>query len=100
MAGTESNAVSAAIGARVRAAREERGLGLNALARLAGVSNSTLSRFERGLGSPTVDVLVPITRALAVTVGEMLGEQYGSEELHRLRRENAKLKKALREMTR
>ena len=49
---------------RLRAARKARGLSLDAVAGLSGVSKSMVSQIERGESSPTVAVLWNLTQAL------------------------------------
>ncbi len=50
----------------LRAARQARGLSLEAVARLSGVSRSMVSQIERGESSPTVATLWNLTQALQV----------------------------------
>ncbi|MDI5942721.1 MULTISPECIES: XRE family transcriptional regulator [unclassified Micromonospora] len=54
------------VGARVRALREERGLSLSTLARLAGVGKATLSGLENGTRNPTLETLYAVTAQLGV----------------------------------
>jgi transcriptional regulator with XRE-family HTH domain len=63
------------LGARVRAARRERGLSLGALAGRAEVSRSMLSAVERGARVPTVLVLDRIATALDTSIARLLGEE-------------------------
>lgn len=51
---------------RLRAARKDRGLSLDAVAGLSGVSRSMVSQIERGESSPTVATLWMLTQALGV----------------------------------
>lgn len=51
---------------RLKAARAERGLSLDAVAGLSGVSRSMVSQIERGESSPTVATLWNLTQALDV----------------------------------
>ncbi|GLC23751.1 helix-turn-helix domain-containing protein [Roseisolibacter agri] len=65
----------ALLGARVRAAREERGLTLRELARRAEVQVSDISRLERGLtGQPRLALGMALARALGLTLSQLLGE--------------------------
>jgi transcriptional regulator with XRE-family HTH domain len=57
-----------AVGARIRQARLERGLGLRALAREVGVSASLVSQIETGKSQPSVSTLYAITTALGISV--------------------------------
>jgi transcriptional regulator with XRE-family HTH domain len=56
------------VGARIRRARLERGLGLRALAREVGVSASLVSQIETGKSQPSVSTLYAITTALGISV--------------------------------
>jgi transcriptional regulator with XRE-family HTH domain len=56
------------VGARIRQARLERGLGLRALAREVGVSASLVSQIETGKSQPSVSTLYAITTALDISV--------------------------------
>lgn len=60
------------VGSRVRTVREAKGLSQEAVAFAAGLSCSTVERVERGLGSPRVDTLQAIARALGVPAAELL----------------------------
>lgn len=54
------------LAASLRAARAARGLSLDAVAKISGVSRSMVSQIERGESSPTVAVLWNLTQALGV----------------------------------
>ncbi|WP_329268263.1 helix-turn-helix domain-containing protein [Streptomyces sp. NBC_01451] len=56
------------VGARIRQARLERGMGLRALAREIGVSASLVSQIETGKSQPSVSTLYAITTALGISV--------------------------------
>lgn len=60
---------TAALGARVRSLRQERGWTLKELGREAGLSHPFLSQLERGLARPSVGSAERIARALSVPVG-------------------------------
>lgn len=51
---------------RLKEARQEKGLSLDAVAKLSGVSRSMVSQIERGESSPTVATLWNLTQALQV----------------------------------
>jgi transcriptional regulator with XRE-family HTH domain len=51
----------------LREIREQRGLSLDAVAVLAGVHKSTVSRLERGLIEPSPETVVAIAEALGVS---------------------------------
>jgi transcriptional regulator with XRE-family HTH domain len=61
--------VTAALGARVRSLRQERGWTLKELGREAGLSHPFLSQLERGLARPSMGSAERIARALGVPVG-------------------------------
>jgi transcriptional regulator with XRE-family HTH domain len=63
----------AGIGPRLRALRRERGLTLEALSALTGVSVSGLSRLESGKRRPTLDLLLPLARAYGVALDRLVG---------------------------
>ncbi|MFN3935939.1 MAG: helix-turn-helix domain-containing protein [Gemmobacter sp.] len=60
------------LAASLRAARKARGLSLDAVARLSGVSRSMVSQIERGESSPTVATLWNLTQALQVDFAGLL----------------------------
>lgn len=59
----------AALGPRIRALRQERGLTLSRLAAQSELSVGHLSQVERGLSTPTIRQLQQISRAMGVTIG-------------------------------
>jgi transcriptional regulator with XRE-family HTH domain len=61
------------VGAALAGLRQSRGLSLDELSRLAGVSKSMLSQIERHQANPTVAVVWRLATALGVGVGELLG---------------------------
>lgn len=54
--------------------RRNRGLSLTAVATASGVSPAHLSRIERGERVPSLGVLLQLTQAYNVTLGELVGE--------------------------
>ncbi len=58
-----------ALGAEIRTLRRDQGLSAVELARQCGVSPSLISQVERGLTSPSLDVLWAIARTLDVPMG-------------------------------
>ena len=61
-----------ALPARLKQARSENGLSLEAVARLSGVSKSMVSQIERGESSPTIATLWNLTQALNVDFAGLL----------------------------
>jgi transcriptional regulator with XRE-family HTH domain len=66
-------AVLAAVGPRLRALRKRRGVTLEQLADITGISVSTLSRLESGRRRPTLELLLPLARAHRVPLDELAG---------------------------
>lgn len=60
------DAILAQLPDKLRNARREKGLSLDAVAKLSGVSRSMVSQIERGESSPTISTLWNLTRALQV----------------------------------
>ncbi|WP_110588808.1 helix-turn-helix domain-containing protein [Microbacterium suaedae] len=80
---TDDDGVTAALGRRLRAIRTQRGLTLAELERDTGISSSTLSRLESGQRRATVDLLLPLARAYAVTLDELVGApETGDPRVH------------------
>lgn len=59
-----------ALGIRIKAVRESRGLSIRDLAELAGINKSQIVRIESGQSDPHYTTLLRIARALEVSVGE------------------------------
>ena len=62
-----------AVGPRLRAVRTKRNVTLGQLSTATGISVSTLSRLESGGRRPTLELLLPVARALKVPLGELIG---------------------------
>lgn len=60
------------LAASLKEARKSKGLSLDAVARLSGVSRSMVSQIERGESSPTVSTLWNLTQALQVDFAGLL----------------------------
>ncbi|MGW4378411.1 helix-turn-helix domain-containing protein [Kitasatospora sp. NPDC004531] len=63
----------AAMGPRLRAARERRGATLTGVGRATGISPSTLSRIETGRRRPTLEVLLRLAKTYGVSLDELAG---------------------------
>jgi transcriptional regulator with XRE-family HTH domain len=85
--------VTAALGARVRSLRRERGWTLKQLGREAGLSHPFLSQLERGLARPSVGSVERLARALQIPVAllwsaparggaELVRSEDGEQERH------------------
>jgi transcriptional regulator with XRE-family HTH domain len=66
-------AILDAVGPRLRAVRKQRGVTLEQLADLTGMSVSTLSRIESGRRRPTLEVLLPLAQAYRMPLDELVG---------------------------
>jgi transcriptional regulator with XRE-family HTH domain len=71
--GDELAHVLTAVGPRLRALRQARGTTLARLAETTGISTSTLSRLESGQRRPTLELLLPLSRAHGVPLDELVG---------------------------
>lgn len=69
----------AAVGARVRALRLERGLSLSALAAAAGIGKGSLSELETGRRNPTLDTLYAVAGPLRVPLAALVDFRDGAE---------------------
>ncbi|GGQ77661.1 XRE family transcriptional regulator [Streptomyces flaveolus] len=63
----------AAMASRLRAAREHRGDTLTDVSRATGISLSTLSRIETGRRTPTLEVLLRLTKTYGLSLDELAG---------------------------
>jgi transcriptional regulator with XRE-family HTH domain len=70
----------AAIGVRIRGARQARSMTLQALADATGLSPSMLSLVERGRASPSIGSLIVISAALGVTMSEIIVDEPVEDE--------------------
>lgn len=71
---------------RLKDTRKSKGLSLEAMARLSGVSRSMLSQIERGESSPTVATLWSLTRALQVDFAGLLDEDAADSAIREIMR--------------
>ncbi len=66
----------------IAALRREKGLTQKGLGERLFVSDKTVSKWERGLSMPSVELLLPLAETLGVTVTELLkGERMQAEML-------------------
>ena len=61
------------LGATIHQKRIEQGLSQEQLAEFVGVSRQAVSKWEVGDAIPDTDKLIPLARALGITVDELLG---------------------------
>lgn len=62
---------AAALGLRLREAREQSGIGVRELGKLVGVSGSMISQIERGKVMPSVATLYAIVKQLGISMDEL-----------------------------
>lgn len=65
----------AQLGPRLRAIRQSRGLTLEELAAAAGMSASTLSRLESGKRQASLELLLPLSRRLGVSLDDLVAPE-------------------------
>ena len=68
-----TDSVLAAVGPRLRAVRQRRGVTLADLSAATGISVSTLSRLESGQRRPNLELLLPLAKAHGVPLDELVG---------------------------
>ncbi|MET9068923.1 helix-turn-helix domain-containing protein [Streptosporangium sandarakinum] len=73
MAADDVDGTLAAIGPRLRAAREHHGATLAGVGCATGISTSTLSRIETGRRKPTLEVLLQLSKEYGVSLDELAG---------------------------
>ena len=61
------------VGPRLRRVREQRGATLTEVARLTGISKSTLSRLENGQRRPSLELLLPLAQTYRVPIDDLVG---------------------------
>lgn len=65
--------LAAVVGARVKALREERGLSQRALAQHLELSSSAIAKYEAGVHTPPLTVLVRLAAVLDVSLDQLAG---------------------------
>ncbi|MFJ3709875.1 helix-turn-helix domain-containing protein [Streptomyces sp. NPDC090053] len=65
-------AVLTAVGPRLRALRQDRGITLAQLSEMTRISLSTLSRLESGRRKPTLELLLPLAKTFGVQLDELV----------------------------
>lgn len=77
------------IGQFIAAERKRKGYTQRQLAELLGISDKTVSKWERGNGFPEVSLLLPLCDELDITVNELLsGERFSGGEYQKKAEEN------------
>ena len=62
------------LGQRLQATRKQQKLSQAALGKLAGTSGDVIGRYERGDITPSIDVVVKLADALAVSIDYLVGQ--------------------------
>lgn len=74
-----------AVGPRLQALRQRRGLSLADLAAATGISTSTLSRLETGQRRPSLELLLPLAEVYRIPLDELVGAPETGDPRVRLR---------------
>ena len=72
---SSDEAISQALGQRIKALRARSGLTLEQLSRRSGVSRAMLSTIERGEKSPTLPIIVRIAAGFGISLSTLLGAE-------------------------
>jgi len=80
-AAPESTDLAPVVGTNLRRLRTRRGLSLERLAQISGVSRAMLGQIELGQSAPTINVLWKIARALEVTFSALISARTQSGAL-------------------
>ena len=62
------------LGENLKAIRDKRGLNLNDVSELTGISKAMLSKIERGESVPTITTVWKIANGLKITLNALAGE--------------------------
>ena len=73
-------AISAQVSKAIAQERVRRGLSMNRLAEMTGLSLTMVSYVERGLRNPTLDTLLRLTDALALDLGSLIQQAVRATE--------------------
>ncbi len=77
------------IGQFIAAERKRKGYTQKQLADILGISDKTISKWERGNGFPEVSLLLPLCNELEITVNELLtGERVSEDDYRKKAEEN------------
>lgn len=75
------------IGQFIAGERKRKGYTQRQLSEKLGISNKTISKWERGNGFPEVSLLLPLCNELEITVNELLSGERVSEKDYRMKAE-------------
>ena len=71
----------ATLSANIKALRRKHGIAQERLGLEAGVDRTFISKIERGIGNPTLEILVKISERLEVPVDELIREGMNDDAL-------------------
>ncbi len=63
-----------AIGESMRFLREEKGYSLKKVEELTGIDNGNLSRYERNLNIPNIEICMQLAKLYCVSIDELVGK--------------------------
>lgn len=69
------------LGEKYRSVREGKGFSLEEAAKLAGKDRQSLHRFEQGVSNPSFIYLLKVTKALDISVSELLKDFVYQEDI-------------------
>jgi transcriptional regulator with XRE-family HTH domain len=84
VAGAMSCGHTACIMKNMRAIRQRRGLNQTQLAEMVGANQATISKIERGVGNPTLDVIERIAEALKVEPADLFAKSELKQRVYTL----------------
>ncbi|QOR36791.1 helix-turn-helix transcriptional regulator [Clostridium sp. 'deep sea'] len=74
---------SAKTGTFISTLRKQKSLTQKQLAEQLGITDKAISKWERGLGYPDIETVLPLAKALGVTANEILmGEKVETEKVN------------------
>jgi transcriptional regulator with XRE-family HTH domain len=76
------------------AAREQRGMTQADLSRASGLNTARISKLERGDSIPRLETLLKLSRALKMTIGELIDDLDEDDLLTEHQRQRGRAKKA------
>ena len=77
--------MSETTGQKIKRIRKERGISQKKLSDLSGIHVSQLSRYEKDINSPSLDILIKISKALGVTLYTLKEFEFDKESFSTLK---------------
>ena len=75
MVRNDFSSIQLTLSTNIKALRQERGLAQERLGLESGVDRTMVSKIERRIANPTLEILVKLANCLDVEVGELLGHK-------------------------